>query len=277
MPNPIATGGPAGYVTHGSSFTPIRAMSLPVAHTRTAIRRRHALIAPEGNVPSNHPNWKESKTVVLISPAMGAGFTQMLIELTAKGLGSGVTQDRQLFFYVVEGAVEVMIAPSQAKNAVKSGGYAYLPPFTTYTISNSSGLPATILIFEKGYEPLTGVQPPGVFFWREHEVPGTPFLGDPDAMLQVLLPERPEFDMAVNIFRYKPGARLPFVETHVMEHGLLMLAGEGIYRLEDDWYPVQAGDVIWMAPYCPQWFAATGKSPASYIYYKDVNRAALPM
>jgi (S)-ureidoglycine aminohydrolase len=38
---------------------------------------------------------------------------------------------------------------------------------------------------------------------------------------------------------------------------------------------VAAGDVIWMAPYCPQWFVAMGKSPASYLYYKDVNRAAL--
>lgn len=252
-------------------------MSTPVAHTRTAIRRRHALIAPDGQVASNLPGWKECRSVVLISAAMSARFTQMLIELSPKGVGSGVTQDRQLFFYVLEGAVDVTIAPSQARNGVKSGGYAYLPPFTTYTIANTSGLPASILVFEKSYEPLAGVQPPGVFFWREHEVPGTPFLGDPDAMLQILLPERPEFDLAVNIFRYKPGARLPFVETHVMEHGLLMLAGEGIYRLEDDWYPVQAGDAIWMAPYCPQWFAATGKSSASYIYYKDVNRTALPV
>ncbi len=252
-------------------------MSLPAAHTRTAIKRRHALIAPDSHVPSNLPAWKDCRATVLISPAMGARFTQTLVELSPKGQGDGVTQDRELFFYVVEGAVEVVIAPSQAKNGVKSGGYTYLPPFTTFTIANTSGLPARILVFEKSYEPLSGVQPPGVFFWREHEVPGTAFQGDPDAMLQVLLPERPEFDLAVNIFRFKPGARHGVVETHVMEHGLLMLSGEGIYRLEDDWYPVQAGDAIWMAPYCPQWFAATGKSVASYIYVTDVNRPALPL
>ena len=56
---------------------------------------------------------------------------------------------------------------------------------------------------------------------------------------------------------------------------LLMLAGQGIYRLEDSWYPVTAGDAIWMAPYCPQWFVAMGKQPASYLYYKDVNRPAI--
>jgi (S)-ureidoglycine aminohydrolase len=107
------------------------------------------------------------------------------------------------------------------------------------------------------------------------DVPCQPFLGDPDARLQVLLPDVPAFDLAMNIFTYQPGATLPFVETHVMEHGLLMLAGQGVYRLEDSWYPVAAGDVIWMASYCPQWFVAMGKTPASYLYYKDVNRAAV--
>ena len=54
-----------------------------------------------------------------------------------------------------------------------------------------------------------------------------------------------------------------------MEHGLLMLEGGGIYRLGDAWYPVAAGDFIWMAPFCPQWFGALGKQPAKYLIYKD--------
>jgi (S)-ureidoglycine aminohydrolase len=27
-----------------------------------------------------------------------------------------------------------------------------------------------------------------------------------------------------------------------------------------------------MAPYCPQWFGALGKTPAKYLIYKDWNR-----
>ena len=50
--------------------------------------------------------------------------------------------------------------------------------------------------------------------------------------------------------------------------------GNGVYRLEDSWYPVAEGDCIWMAAYCPQWFVAMGKTRASYLYYKDVNRPA---
>jgi (S)-ureidoglycine aminohydrolase len=34
-------------------------------------------------------------------------------------------------------------------------------------------------------------------------------------------------------------------------------------------YPVQSGDVIWMAPFVPQWYAALGTTPTRYIIYKD--------
>jgi len=129
-----------------------------------------------------------------------------------------------------------------------------------------------LMIFQKEYEPLPGFAKPQPLVGHERDVKGQPFLDNEDARLQVLLPDNPVFDMAVNIFTYQPGATLPFVETHIMEHGLVMLRGQGIYRLDADWHPVQAGDVIWMAPYCPQWFVAMGKTPASYLYYKDVNR-----
>ena len=111
--------------------------------------------------------------------------------------------------------------------------------------------------------------------WRESASPAT-FLGG-DAWLEVraLIPDDPAFDFRVNTMTYQPGASLPAVESHVMEHGLLMLEGAGIYRLGDSWHPVAAGDFIWMAPYCPQWFGALGKQPAKYLIYKDWDRHPL--
>jgi (S)-ureidoglycine aminohydrolase len=97
-------------------------------------------------------------------------------------------------------------------------------------------------------------------------------MGDPDLGVRALVPPDACFDFAVNTMTYQPGSALPVVEIHVMEHGLLMLEGGGIYRLNDCWYPVAAGDFIWMAPYCPQWFGALGKRPAKYLIYKDWNR-----
>ena len=97
----------------------------------------------------------------------------------------------------------------------------------------------------------------------------------PSIEVRHLLPDDFAFDFAVNVMTYQPGAALPMVESHVMEHGLLMLTGGGIYRLGDRWYPVKAGDFIWMAPYCLQWFGALGKTPAKYLIYKDWNRSPL--
>ena len=113
-----------------------------------------------------------------------------------------------------------------------------------------------------------------MIFGNEAKVKSGAFQGDEGLQLKNLLPDMAGFDMAMNIFTYQPGGALPQVEIHVMEHGLLMLQGAGIYRLGADWFPVAAGDVIWMAPYCEQWFVAMGKVAARYIYYKDVNRYA---
>ena len=243
----------------------------PYGATRSRVRARHALLAPDGIVPGALPGWGGAACYTLISPAMGAGFCQYHVELPADAASAGETGGREWVVYVVSGVARVLVGSGLTE--LRAGGFAYLPPGTAYNVRAGTGSAASLLIFEKVYRPAPhGVAPPAVLFGHESERPGAPFQGDPAAMLQVLLPDVPAFDLAVNIFKYAPGATLPFVETHVMEHGLLMLAGEGIYRLEDCWYPVRAGDAIWMAPYCPQWFVATGKVPASYIYYKDVNR-----
>ena len=243
----------------------------PYGSTRTSVRARHALLTPDGIVPGTLPGWSGAACHTLISPAMGARFCQYHVELPANTAGIGQTCDREWVVYVVSGEARLIVEAGPVE--LRAGGFAYLPPGTGYEFRAGVGPAASLLIFEKVYRPPSpGSMPPLAFFGHEGEVAGIPFLGDETAMLQVLLPDAPAFDLAVNIFKYAPGATLPFVETHVMEHGLLMLAGEGIYRLEDAWYPVRAGDAVWMAPYCPQWFVATGKAPASYIYYKDVNR-----
>ena len=233
------------------------------------MQARHALLAPDGVVSAAPTGWKVAAFYTMISPGIGARFCQYHVEFGAEGSGEGQTAGREWMCYVTAGRVR--LTANDWQGSLSGGGFAFLPPDTAYRFT-AEGDGASLLVFEKTYQPLAGVAVPPVWIGHESEVAGKPFLGDPAAMLQTLLPELPAFDLAVNVFKYAPGATLPFVETHVMEHGLLMLAGEGIYRLEDRWYPVRAGDAIWMAPYCPQWFVATGKAPASYIYYKDVNR-----
>ncbi len=80
--------------------------------------------------------------------------------------------------------------------------------------------------------------------------------------------------MHVNIVTFLPGGLIPFEETHVMEHGLYVLQGKAVYRLNRDWVEVEAGDFMWLRAYCPQACYAAGPGPFRYLLYKDVNRHA---
>lgn len=57
--------------------------------------------------------------------------------------------------------------------------------------------------------------------------------------LRKLLPPTPVYDFNVHIMDFKPGEYLNVKEVHYNQHGLLLLEGRGIYRLGDDWFPVQ--------------------------------------
>lgn len=248
-------------------------MSFPFGQTRTRVAARHALIAPDGHVKSSLPGIVGAAVVVVINEAMGANFAQLLVTFEAGGRAEHTANDIETAAYFESGGGTVSIEGAKAKRCA-AGGFFYAPAGATWSIT-SPAKGTRVTLFQKKYAPLAGGAAPAPIVGDAKKVKGQPFLGDPDARLQVLLPETAEFDLAMNVFTYQPGATLPFVETHVMEHGLLMLAGQGVYRLEESWYPVAAGDAIWMAPYCAQWFVAMGKTPASYLYYKDVNRAAL--
>jgi (S)-ureidoglycine aminohydrolase len=237
--------------------------------TRSRTRRNHALIAPDSFVRSSLPGWENTEVVILISPEMGARFSQYLALMGDGAVAGPPPADFERVIYVVEGEVTLKVERAPEKT-LTAGGYAFVPPNVDSRLRAKTA--SRVNLFEKRYVPLSGASGPRPVFGQEQEVQGQPFLGDADALLKTLLPQEPAFDLAVNLFTYRPGATLPMVEVHVMEHGLLMLEGQGVYRLADSWYPVQQGDVIWMASYCPQWFVAMGKGPARYLYYKDVNR-----
>ncbi len=243
-----------------------------LGQTRSAMPGNHALLTPDTFVRAPLPGMQRATAIVHAAPAMGAAFTQYTAEFEAGGsLGPTAAQR---FLFVLEG--ELTVTAGRKRHALQPGGYAYLPD-DSYTVSAVSASRAAVI--EKAYLPLKGVRRPKLLIGTEAGAPAAPLMGpqgsDDWLTVHKLLPEEPAFDFAVNTMTYLPGATLPMVEIHVMEHGLLMLEGGGIYRLDDCWYPVTAGDFIWMGPYCPQWFGALGKTPAKYLIYKDWNRHPL--
>jgi (S)-ureidoglycine aminohydrolase len=207
--------------------------------------------------------------IVHAGPALGAGFTQYTAEFDAGGELGGTPAQR--FIFVMEGVIKLDVENQSSE--LRSGGYAYLPSGLEHRVSAAEN--SRVAVIEKVYEPLPGIEPEGVIVSHEDDVASHALGDDLDLQVKCLLPDEMTFDFAVNTMVYQPGAALGLVEMHIMEHGLIMLEGGGIYRLGDSWYPVRAGDFIWMGPWCPQWFGALGKVPAKYLIYKNWNRHPL--
>jgi (S)-ureidoglycine aminohydrolase len=234
--------------------------------TRSARRADHLLLTPDTFVRAPLPGMTNVTAIVHAAPALGAAFTQYTAEFEPGGTLGPASGQR--FLYVLEGQV------AAGHHTLSAGDYAYLPSGSG-TIVSASGK-ARAAVIEKPYQSLPGRNPPASLIGREHVIAPRPLLDDASIEVRCLLPDDFAFDFAVNTMTYLPGAALPMVEIHVMEHGLVMLSGGGIYRLGDNWYPVTEGDFIWMGPYCPQWFGALGKVPAKYLIYKDWNRHPQP-
>jgi (S)-ureidoglycine aminohydrolase len=240
-----------------------------LGHTRSVRRSSHLLHTPDTFIRTQIPGTSNADVIVHVSPALGANFTQYSVEFELGGVLGAAAGQR--FVYVLEGAV-TLEAESRTISLEKDD-YAYLPEGGEHRLSAVERSRATVI--EQRYRSLTVADPPLLLTGHEPRIPAQPLMGDDDLRVRSLLPDTMAFDFAVNTMTYQPGAGLSLVEIHVMEHGLLMLEGGGIYRLDDQWYPVKAGDFIWMAPYCPQWFGAIGKTPAKYLIYKDWNRHPL--
>lgn len=236
-----------------------------LGHTRSSHHSDHLLQTPDTFIRAPLPGMQNVTAIVHAAPALGAAFTQYTAEFSPGGTLAPASVQR--FVYVLEGELTL------DEHTLSAHSYAYLPTGDPGVLTATANARASVI--EKPYESLADTLAPERFIGRETDITATPLLGDPDLEVRVLLPAGFVHDFAVNTMTFKPGATLPMVEVHVMEHGLVMLAGGGIYRLNNQWYPVQKDDFIWMGPYCPQWFGALGKTPAKYLLYKDWNRHPL--
>jgi (S)-ureidoglycine aminohydrolase len=240
-----------------------------LGETRSSLKSDHLLQTPDTFIRTPLPGADGVEFIVHVSPRLGARFAQMTAEFAAEG-SLGATP-AQRFIYVLEGELEV--SAEAAQHLLLPGGFAYLPEGVPHSVH--ARMLSRAAVIEKPYQPSAGGGMPRIVIGKEESVTALPLMGDDALRVRSLMPEGPPYDFAVNTMTYDPGAALSMVEIHVMEHGLLMLEGGGIYRLGDSWYPVESGDFIWMAPYCPQWFGALGKRPAKYLIYKDWRRHPL--
>jgi (S)-ureidoglycine aminohydrolase len=229
-------------------------------------------------VTSHLPHWERTRLWVLARPLSGFAetFSQYIVEVSAGGGSETPESDPRAegVLFVVDGALELSL--DGEGHRLEAGGYAYLPPGRAWTLCNTGDAPATFHWVRKAYEPVDGLDAPPAFVTHERDAPAIP-MPDTDGRwvtTRFVDPTDLRHDMHVNIVTFQPGGVIPFAETHVMEHGLYVLEGKAVYRLNQDWVEVQAGDFMWLRAFCPQACYAGGPGPFRYLLYKDVNRHA---
>ncbi|MFV0332648.1 MAG: bifunctional allantoicase/(S)-ureidoglycine aminohydrolase [Tropicimonas sp.] len=253
--------------------------------TDRAIFTNAYAVIPRGTmrdiVTSALPFWSGTRLWVLSRPLSGFAetFSQYIVEVHPGG-GSDrpETEPRaEAVLFVTEGQAVLTIGGED--HEMGPGGFAYLPPATTWTLHNRGDGVLRFHWIRKTYCAVPGLPQPEVIVTREQDIPPMPM---PDTegrwtTTRFIDPDDMRHDMHVTIVTFEPGAVIPFAETHVMEHGLYVLEGKAVYMLNRDWVEVEAGDYMWLRAFCPQACYAGGPRRFRYLLYKDVNRhMALP-
>ncbi|MEZ5925936.1 MAG: bifunctional allantoicase/(S)-ureidoglycine aminohydrolase [Hyphomicrobiaceae bacterium] len=227
-------------------------------------------------VVSYFPHWERTRAWILARPLSGFAetFSQYVMEVAPGGGSDKPESDpsAQAALFVVEGALTLSIAGTV--HQLGPGGFAYVPAGTAWQLRNTGTTKAVFHWFRKAYEPVPGLDKPDVVVANEGTIAPIS-MPDTDgrwATTRFVDPVDMRHDMHITIVTLQPGGVIPFEETHVMEHGLYVLEGKAVYKLNTDWVEVEAGDFMWLRAFCPQACYAGGPGPFRYLLYKDVNR-----
>jgi (S)-ureidoglycine aminohydrolase len=228
-------------------------------------------------VTSFLPFWEKTRLWVIARPLSGFAetFSQYIMEVAPGGGSDRPESDpaAEGVLFVTDGEITLTLAGKT--HALAAGGYAFIPPGTQWALHNKGAAPARFHWVRKAYDAVDGLPHPEAFVVaNEADIAPIP-MADTEgrwATTRFVDPEDLRHDMHVNIVTLQPGAVIPFAETHVMEHGLYVLEGKAVYRLNQDWVEVEAGDYMWLRAFCPQACYAGGPGRFRYLLYKDVNR-----
>ncbi|QEE36419.1 (S)-ureidoglycine aminohydrolase [Octadecabacter sp. SW4] len=248
--------------------------------TDRAIFTEAYAVIPKGTmrdiVTSFLPFWDKTRLWVIARPLSGFAetFSQYIMEVAPGGGSDQPEADSgaEGVLFIVEGCASLTV--DGQTHTLTEGGYAFLPPATDWTLHNETDAMLRFHWVRKAYDPVPGLGTPEVIIANENDITPT-VMPDTDgkwATTRFVDPTDLRHDMHVTIVTLQPGAVIPFLETHVMEHGLYVLEGKAAYRLNTDWVEVEAGDYMWLRAFCPQACYAGGPGPFRYLLYKDVNR-----
>lgn len=229
-------------------------------------------------VTSQLPFWQHTRLWVLSRPMSGFSetFSHYIMEVGPQGGSERPESDStaQSALFVLEGHLQLTVEGTL--HDLVPGSFAYIPAGAKWQIKNCHTAAARFNWIRKIWQPMEGLEKPPFMIVNERDIPPTamPDTGGRWATTRFVDVNDMRHDMHITIVTFQPGGLIPFMETHVMEHGLYVLQGKGVYKLNEDWVEVEPGDYMWLRAFCPQACYAGGDEPFRYLLYKDMNRHA---
>jgi (S)-ureidoglycine aminohydrolase len=228
----------------------------------------YVLLTPENQYASRLAGMPGVTVVKLVTPRMvPARLGQYLLDI-APGGGTAAPIDPGFEHFLFGLGGDAVLTAAGRAHPLGAGNFAYLPDDVSFELAGAGRL----LWIKRRYEPTGDRAAPALRSGHRDNVPVSPTPVAGLTRQELLDPGDEAFDFNMSLLKFEPGVALDRVEIHDEEHGLYMTAGSGLYLLGSRHHEVHAGDFIYMAPYCPQSFVASGTEPAEYLLYKDVYR-----
>lgn len=254
--------------------------------TRSKLKPDYAMIAHESRVYGGLFGWTNTLGAYVVSPGMNkATILMTMVSMNTNAKSYVPSPGAWRFAFVLDGQCSIRYRDEDAEAEVtredlKAGEYFYFPMNTEHEIYTDEKSQCELVMYEAFTKPKLNGTP------DEFPTGQKVIVGETDALpnietpgeifrLKKLLPQTLEYDVNFHVMDFAPGETLNVKELHHPQHGLVILEGQGIYRLNEDFMPVQQGDVIYMGPWVTQWYGALGKNRTRYLISKDTYRDPL--
>ena len=276
--------------SHGVSSDQSKYAELAFANvpgfTRSKLKPDYAMIAHESRVYGGLFGWENTNGAYVVSPGMNkATILMTMVSMNTNAKSYVPSPGAWRFAFVLDGKCSIRYKDEDAeaevtKEGLTAGEYFYFPMNTEHEIYTDSDNQCELVMYEAFTKPKLNGKPDEFPTGQKvivGETDSLPNIETPGEIfrLKKLLPQTLEYDVNFHVMDFAPGETLNVKELHHPQHGLVILEGQGIYRLNDDFMPVQQGDVIYMSPWVTQWYGALGKNRTRYLISKDTHRDPL--
>jgi len=274
-----------GVSSDASKYTSLLFENVP-GFTRSKLKPDYAMIAHESRVYGGLFGWQNTLGAYVVSPGMNkATILMTMVSMSANGKSHLPSPGAWRFAFVLDGACSIRYKDEDAnayvtKEGLRAGEYFYFPMNVEHEIYTDAKNQCELVMYEAFTKPKLNGKPDEFPTGQKvivGETDSLPNIETPGEIfrLKKLLPQTLEYDVNFHVMDFAPGETLNVKELHHPQHGLVILEGQGIYRLNDDFMPVQQGDVIYMSPWVTQWYGALGKNRTRYLISKDTFRDPL--